>query len=187
MGIDSCLYGSWSTYHRFNTPEPWTSTCSNYKRKKPHAFEHRWEAWWELTLQRYEYLLIIQTFEQENQAKLDFVDKFWLIFFRWQTYTLSHLCVHANRSCLCKPAANISTPNAIVLGKQHGIIVLYDEFSGPSSHPFSSNKEMGAVPEAHHWWHQSALPPSARGEKWKAKDCPLFHSQTYEWWSSQAQ
>ena len=80
MGIDSCLYGSWSTYHRFNTPEPCTSTCSNYKRKKPHAFEHRWEAWWELTLQRYEYLLIIQTFEQENQAKLDFVDKFWLIF-----------------------------------------------------------------------------------------------------------
>ena len=45
------------------------STCSNYKRKKPHAFEHRWEAWRVLVQQRYECYLIIQTFEQEKNSQ----------------------------------------------------------------------------------------------------------------------
>ena len=76
-----------------------------------------------------------------------------------------------------------SCPN----GTNPSVIVLYDVFSALSSHPFSSDKVMVEVREAHHWWHQSDPPPSAREEKWKAKDCPLFHSQTYGWWSSQAQ
>ena len=71
-------------------------------------------------------------------------------------------------------------------GTDPPIIVLYDESSVPFSHPFSSDKGKGEVLEAHHWWHQSAPPPSAREEKWKAKDCPLSHSQTCGWWSNQA-
>ena len=71
-------------------------------------------------------------------------------------------------------------------GTDPSIIVLYDVFSVPSSHPFSSNKVKGVVLEAHHLWHQSAPPPSTREEKWQAKDCPLFHSQTCGWWSNQA-
>ena len=70
-------------------------------------------------------------------------------------------------------------------GTDPPVIVLYDVFSVPSSHPFSSDKEMEEVLEAHHWWHQSDPPPSARGEKWQAKDCPLYHSKTCGWWSSQ--
>ena len=71
-------------------------------------------------------------------------------------------------------------------GTDPPIIVLYDVFSVPSSPPFSSDKVMEVVLEAHHLWHQSAPPPSTREEKWKAKDCPQCHSQTYGWWSSQA-
>ena len=42
-------------------------------------------------------------------------------------------------------------------GTDPSVIVLYDEFSVPSSHPFSSNKAMAEVLEAHRLWHQSAI------------------------------
>ena len=94
---------------------------------------------------------------------------------------------------ISRPNLWASTPKDWILsvdsrlyGTDLSIIVLYDVFSALSSHPFSSNKVKGVVLEAHHWWHQSALPPSVRGEKWLAKDCPLYHSQTCGWWSSQA-
>lgn len=95
---------------------------------------------------------------------------------------------------ISQPNLWASTPKDWILsvdsrlyGTDLSIIVLYDVFSALSSHPFSSDKVKGVVLEAHHWWHQSAQPPSVRGEKWLAKDCPQCHSQTYGWWSSQAQ